>query len=477
MPAFDVDLINSSFTVEVPQALGLRYKANFKDSLPHISEIEDAMRYSWRFNDLIPVKQEVFSPDQDQILPVIFLAANEFEYDGHPGSMQSWSTFGHWLYSLLETRSSLGEREIAQIKSIAGNQQNIEDKIKVLYEYMQSKTRYVSIQLGIGGYQPMPAQSVADLGYGDCKALSNYMRVILQAAGIPAHYTVIGAGRNEGSFTFTDFPNSFQANHVILTVPTGEDTIFLECTSQKNPYGYLGSFTGNRNALLVNENGGYLIKTTNYQMDDYLQKTLGSYKLNHEGSLDGNFEKTYTSVASEEVVENQLLNKDDQRTAFLRKINIPSINLIEIGYEYRKDQHPVISEKVNFNVPRYGQTSGTRIFFNPNLFTKWNIQLPEDQDRQQPLVIDEPTYEIDSIVIKLSVHYKIEAMPPTINLQNQFGQYSMEIKLENNQIVYYRKLQIFKDKHPKEMYNDLRLFLRTIQKTDQAQIVLVENKT
>ena len=52
------------------------------------------------------------------------------------------------------------------------------EKAKIVYKYMQEKTRYISVQVGIGGFKPMLAKDVDRLGYGDCKALSNYTKAL-----------------------------------------------------------------------------------------------------------------------------------------------------------------------------------------------------------------------------------------------------------------------------------------------------------
>ena len=79
------------------------------------------------------------------------------------------------------------------------------------------------------------------------------MYSILKEAGIVSYYAVVRAGKNANYIT-EDFPSQ-QFNHVILCVPVEKRFCLVECTSQTMPAGYLGDFTSDRYALLVDETG------------------------------------------------------------------------------------------------------------------------------------------------------------------------------------------------------------------------------
>ena len=100
------------------------------------------------------------------------------------------------------------------------------EKAKIIYNYVQSKTRYVIIQLGIGSWKPMIVKDVDKLGYGDCKALTNYTRVLLENVGVSSFFTVIYGDSNKRDFD-KDFV-SIQGNHVILSIPYNNEYKFLK---------------------------------------------------------------------------------------------------------------------------------------------------------------------------------------------------------------------------------------------------------
>src|SRR5690606_28616627 len=151
-----------------------------------------------------------------RFVPTVLAGPVDFDYGGYPGRMDTWENFGKWQWSVNAGRDKLPDATIAKVKSMTEGKSEYE-KIKILYEFLQNKTRYVSIQVGIGGLQPFEARVVDQMGYGDCKALSNYMVALLKEVGITGYYTTIMARQDAGE-VFTDFSND-QSNHIIVAVP------------------------------------------------------------------------------------------------------------------------------------------------------------------------------------------------------------------------------------------------------------------
>jgi len=92
-----------------------------------------------------------------------------------------------------------------------------EKKAKAIYEYVQNNTRYISVQIGLGGWKPISAKEVDDKKYGDCKGLTNYTKALLNLVDIESNYCVVYSG-SEIQDISEDF-TSMQGNHVILNIP------------------------------------------------------------------------------------------------------------------------------------------------------------------------------------------------------------------------------------------------------------------
>jgi hypothetical protein len=94
-------------------------------------------------------------------------------------------------------------------------------KIRALAEFAQKEVRYVSIQIGIGGFQPHPAPSVLANRYGDCKDKATLLAALLKTVGIGSHFIVINTDRGSVNLRSPVSLGSF--NHVILAIRLPDD--------------------------------------------------------------------------------------------------------------------------------------------------------------------------------------------------------------------------------------------------------------
>ena len=214
-----------------------------------------------KVQSLPAIKKEPYSPSLSELLPRIYFTPLNFSFERTKGSMESWQSYGEWQYQLLSGRDQLPPTLKEELQKRTANCNTPYEKIAAIYQYLASTTRYVSIQLGIGGLQPIAAADVNRTGFGDCKGLSNYMRAMLTELGIPSVYTVISTTNRR---LLADFASANQNNHVILQVPLPNDTLWLECTNPTLPLGYVHHSIAGHDALLVGPNGGTLCQLPTY---------------------------------------------------------------------------------------------------------------------------------------------------------------------------------------------------------------------
>ena len=463
----------SRYVVEFPADYKLRYKQFNYDGQPVSGGNDKVKSFTWSIKDFAPIKYDAFFPPWQEITPSVRIAPSDFEVGGYKGNMDSWKNLGIFINKLNEGKDELPENIKLQVHQMVDGITDKEEKIKKLYEFMQQNTRYISIQMGIGSWQPFDAKYVAGKKYGDCKALSNYMKSLLTEAGIEANYVLVKAGEGLKGL-FEDFPAP-NFNHAIMCVPDGKDTLWLECTSQTASAGFMGGFTGNRQALMIGKGGGYVVQTPRYTALDNQQIRKVDATIDAEGNMLADVRTTFSGLQQD--TQHSLMyeaNKEQREKYLNRNISLATYTVDKNDYNETKGRKPVIVEKLHITAPHFASITGKRMFIAPNMFNKSSSKLVNDEPRKYEIHLGFEFIDVDTIQISIPGGYEAEAIPANVNVKNKFGNFSVDYSVKGNQIMVVRKYETLGNRYPASDYKELVEFFDVKYKADRAKVVLVK---
>lgn len=471
----DIAVEYSKLVIITPKDYVLRYKPVHYNGNPVVTENGDKKVYTWEIKNLPAARQEAYAPSWKKRTPQVLLALSDFEIQGYKGNMTSWEGFGLFIGSLLQNRDVLPDEVKRQVHALTDGLPDEYAKIDTLYSFLQKNTRYISIQLGIGGWQPYDAAFVVSKRYGDCKALSNYMVALLKEAGIKAYYVLIRAGDGSEGLV-ADFPSN-QFNHATVVVPVGKDSVWLECTSQTVPAGYIGSFTGGREALLIDEKGGHVVHTTSYDMEKNQAVRQVQATVDDNGKLSASVQTRYTGVQQEDVHDIMYqLTRKEQAEHLKKRLNLPTYDITDFSYTEKRNRLPVVDERLQLSAENYATVSGRRLFITPNIFSTYISKLKEEENRVNDIVFSHPYKDVDSVQISLPAGYTAEAMPRNVELNSRFGQYSIRFTLQDNRLSMVRVYAHYSGSFPAATYKELVAFNNAVYKADNSRLVLVKKE-
>jgi hypothetical protein len=335
------------------------------------------------------------------------------------------------------------------------------EKVKTLYKYMQERTRYVGIQMGIGGFQPFDARTVFETGYGDCKALSNYMYSLLKFIGIKSYTAIVSSGRYKENI-FLDFPNFQQFDHAILCVPFSGDTIWLECTDQKMPFGFLGDFTDDRDVLLITESGGKFAHTTKYNAKDNIRSCKSEFTVDSAGTANGSFCAFYQGLEYDGISSFLRSNSEEQKKWLYSDQSLPSLQIRSFEVTELKGLVPVARVKESLVSKNYCSFTGKYMLLPLNTINAQGAVQKMLKARLSDLLINRTSVEVDTIFFKIPHNFKYESIPSGNTINSDFGSYSWSVTANDREIVYIRKFTMLEGRYKPSDYKQLYDFILSV---------------
>ena len=472
--SYNVSIQHSQLTIDAPINYTVRMKGiNLPTVLPSMQDNAKTKTLNYSIaNYKAEDREPLSSIGLLNSFPKIVIAPSDLTMGKYTGTMNDWKQFGLFVYSLYKDKSRLPDNVKQDVHRLTDQLKTNREKAEALYKYLQNNTRYISVQLGIGGWEPFDATYVANKKYGDCKALSNYMYSLLKEANVPSYPVLISAGGNQTQYFIEDFANNY-FNHAILCVPQPKDTIWLECTSQNAPFGYLSSFTANRKCLLIGPDGGFVAHTPNYSAITNLQKREVSATIDPDGNLKAKM-STFYQGEQQDYIFDMLHNasKDLLKKYLNRSLELDTYEVSSYNYKENPSSVPSVEENLDVIANNYASIVGKRIMFAPNAFNKSMTKLDATEKRRSDIVFTYPFTDYDSTALAIPENYEIENMPSSLSINSVFGNYNISFTYKEGKVLCTRRLERQAGVFPASQYDALITYFDKIYKADRERVVL-----
>ena len=469
-PKFNLAVQKSSYKAIIPKGLKFRHlERNTTVKADTLSDQNNTI-YNWEVRNLKALEWEPYSVSDHDIFPFMIAAPIEFEIGGDKGDFTTWGHFGMFISSLNEGKDVLEDETKKKLNELVAGIPDDYGKIRKLYEYMQGRTRYASIQIGIGGWQPFDASTVQRLSYGDCKALANYMKTLLEMVGIKSNYCLVNAGADAPAL-IKEFPSS-QFNHAFLCVPVKNDTIWLECTSQRVPCGFIGNFTDDRDILLIDNEKSKIVHTRAYSLADNTKTQLSHVKIDEQGNGSVEINTNYRGLNYEYILSTFLADNEDKKRIISERMRFPSFQLVNFKYNETKAIIPSINETLNVGFGNYLTPMGSKFLMRLNFLNNL-VEAPSNlRSRKTDILIRRPSIDRDTIIYQISAKLKPESLPKPVSFKTQFGEYQSKVEYSNNQLCYTRVFQLNKGTYPASDYDAFVSFFDKVINADEIKCAL-----
>jgi len=470
-PYKDENVSVQSWSIEFKNESGIKLRKKVTETSFGKAEILESDNYIKVLYKNIPAyKEENYSPNYKNVVSKVEFALDKACLKGVCGDFSNWNSFANWYKGLLEPVSVITP-EIQQEVNALNLTGSVSEKVQKIYQYMQSKTRYVFVAIGIGGWQPMAADDVRKKGYGDCKALTNYMRVLLKAAGIPSYYSVIYSDKTAKVFD-KDFPR-MDGNHVILYIPTENGNIWLENTSQNIAFNHLNYGTMDRNVIMVKDNTAEIIDTPKSLSENNREVLRIKANIAADNTLNVSSNFNFSGGMYDMFLPLISLSPTDQKDALKRRYDYLQFSNIDLTNLTNDRTEAKINFDLNFKANNYSKSLGSDIYFRAIPFLDSDFNL-ENADRKLPIEI--PFGFTDDYEIEYTIPdtYRFSESIAPVNIESEFGSFSMEFIPQDKKLLVKRKFMLKKGTFPSEKISDYINFRKKTNKIDHTKILITK---
>ncbi|MCX6366616.1 MAG: DUF3857 domain-containing protein [Armatimonadetes bacterium] len=439
--------------ITVPSTLKLARKLRNSAIEPTIRTAPDSKSvvYTWEQKNVAPLNIEPLMPPAERQLPKLTVS-----------TVPSWQSVADW-YTKLARAASQGDPTVtAMAQELTKNCRTEEEKARAIFYYVQDKTRYVAIELGISAYQPRPASRTLTVQYGDCKDMATLLVALLRAAGITAHPVLLQAGEPFPQQVELPSPHAF--NHAICQAQVGGKTYWLDATAQVCRFGDIPQADRGVEVLVIKDGKAVFETVPEASPAEALNLQQASVVLDSEGAAMGTVQLSGTGDYELSLRANLVVKSNDERKkyaeALLGSIGVnPRIESLQLTDISNRDTPLSISSKTRF--ANWATVSGDLLLFKarPDQASPAFASPFVEDNRLYPIYQSEPRLMRANLEVTIPEGYSYLYIPKPISGESALGSFSRTVQQEGRKLTISIEVQDRRATVPATEYPALRQYI------------------
>ena len=445
---------------------------------PTVTTADGRRRYVWEQSKIAAYTREPHGVDPRMDVPRVTVRLKSWFEGGEPRhAPASTKELSAWIFEKTRALSAPDDAMRATVQEVLGPAELApREKARLLYQHAVENVRYCAIAIGYGGWFPHAAAEVEKKRYGDCKDKANYLKGLLDAAGVKS--------RTVALFAHSGFPAAVgmpslvgNFNHQALLVELPEGPLFVDPTSRTVPFGEVPPQDREAWCMPIEEGGGELLQVPPSVPQEHGERQQLTLGLDAAGDARGDFTLETHGIAAALLRDRLVVATPARRASTvsewlgprdqLHVSDVTALSGLELG--------PTLTATGRLEAPRVMvRASGAGVVRLSSLAPRWLPVLP-DTDRRTPVVLS-MFHNTRTGAVRLTpvAGLELRRMPAPVSLESRWFDYRLAFKREGRALVAERHLVVKQRLVQPAEVEELKAALDQVQRAENAPALFEE---
>ena len=458
-------IVLSRVRIDMPTEIALHYVTRQwtepEKAKPVITENDGIRSYRWQMEDVPPLTKEPMMPPEHDLVPIL-----------ETSIFKDWAEVSELLRKLQLARLQSTDAIKKQVETITKNASSLEEKIALLYYWVQENTHYISIKGSLGaGFSGHTAQETFENRYGDCTDKSILFCTMLKNIGVEAFPIIVTT--NDFGNSITEIP-TLGGNHCISELCVNGRNFYLDTTTEDYRYPYVRA--DDHGVTAFNAIRGDLKTIPVPPPADNRRFSHMDLALDAKGNVTAKTRNEYNGFYEAGIRGYWKQVRDTDRklrmTEYVNSLS-PGAVLQDFTLNHLEDLSKPLTMAIDFALPGHAIRAKDLMYLRmPTLERDYpEVALETRRHPIQHMTTEERSLEMD---LTLPAKFHAKWLPPPLNIDSPYVAYHAGYEERDGHILFKETFQRLQRIVPVADYPAYRDALRQIAAFSKQEIFLTE---